>query len=268
MAQQWEYDGVDLTTYAYTIRYLGAPLNVPPRRGENLVIPHKTGRGWVDKRPDQRVVTLAMWVQNVLANTGAAGGDAAMLSNLDTLRGLFARDGQHTLKHQYGLITRLATAEVVSEVVFELMGKDNVYFLEVEFLLADPWWYAESATTVGPTTMTASPQNLTVTNAGSRRSEAGVFTITGQVTNPRLTIGSYWVQYTGTVAYGQSLVINVGTFIATLAGADVSGDITHEGGVVWLPIPAGANTLTFTGSGLGSPPTQPTVRCVFTAPYV
>ncbi len=263
MAQQWEYDGVDLTTYAYTIRWLGAPLTVPARRGENLVIPHKTGRAWVDKRPEQRIVTLAMWVRDVLPNTGAPGGDSQMLTNLDTLRGLFARDGQHTLKHQFGLVTRQATAEVVDEIVFEPQGADNVYFLAVDFLLADPWWYAELATTVGPTTITGSPQSITVTNAGSRRSEKALFTITGAITNPRLTIGSYWVQYTGTVASGQTLTIDCSTFTATLGGADVSGEITHEGGVVWLPIPSGANTMVVTGSGIGGA----TVTAAFTAAY-
>lgn len=263
MAQAFEYDGVDLTRYGYNVRLLGAPLSTPPRRGDNLVIPHKDGRAWVAKALDQRVQTLAMWVIDEPA-AGGTSSEANMLANLDVLRGLFARPGQHTLKHQFGAVTRLATVEVVRQVEFEPKVFNAAYVFMVEFLMADPLWYAEAATTVGPTYIIQSPQNITVTNAGSYRSEKAVFTITGAITNPKLAIGAYWVQFTGTVGSGLSLIINCGTYTATLDGVDVTGQITHEGGTAWLPVLPGANTLAVTCSGTpgGS------VRTVFTAPYV
>lgn len=264
MGQEFEYGGVDLNTYGYNIRLLGAPLSVPGRRQENLIVPHKTGRVYVDKRPDQRIVTLAGFVRNVLPNTGKTPSDAQMLANLDVLRGAFARDGQHVLKQKQGGATRVALAEVVGPVLFEPQGVLNVYAFVVDFQLADPWWYAESATVVLPVGITMSPQNITITNAGSRASEHGVFTINGPAVNPRLTIGAYWVQYTGTLGGLDLLTINVGTFTATLAGADVSGAISHEGGTVWLPIAPGANTLRVTLSGYS---TETKVGATFTAPY-
>jgi hypothetical protein len=263
MAQAWEYDGVDLTRSGYNVRLLGGPLSTPPRRSDNLVVPHKDGRVWVAKALDSRVQTLAMWAISEPA-AGGTESEANMLANLDVLRGLFARPGQHTLKHQFGSVTRLATVEVVRQVEFEPKVFNAAYVFMVEFLMADPLWYAEAATTVGPTVIYQSPQNITVTSAGSYRSDKAIFTIAGTITNPKLAIGAYWVQYTGTVGSGQSLVINCGTFTATLDGADVSGLITHEGGTVWLPVAAGANSLAVTCSGTpgGS------VTVTFTAPYV
>lgn len=262
--QAWEYDGVDLTRAGYNVALLGGPLSTPPRRGENLVIPHKDGRAYVAKALDERVQTLAMWAINEPA-AGGTESEANMLANLDVLRGLFARKGQHTLKHQFGSVTRLATVEVVSPVEFEPKVFNAAYVFMVEFLMADPLWYAESATTVGPTTITQNPQNITVTNPGSYESVKGVFTVRGPATNPKLTNGSYWVQYTGSVPSGQDLVIDCGAFTALLNGADVSGDISHEGGTVWLPVPSLASTLTATISGYGA---GTAVTVVFTAPYV
>jgi len=265
MAQEWEYDGVDLTTLAYNVQWLGAPLNVPPRRGENVVVPSRTGRLYVAKRPDQRTATLAMWVQNIHPTTGGAGSEAQMRANLDTLRGLFARDGQHTLKHQFGGVIRTATAEVVATIDFEPKGLDSAYTFVVEFLLADPWWYAESLTTVGPTAITQSPQNITVTNGGTYKVEQAIITVTGPITNPKFAVGSIWVQYTGTVGSGETLVIDCGDWTAELDGADVSGNISHAGALRWLEFAVGGNTLAVTSSGYGG---GTTVTVAFYAPYV
>lgn len=251
MAQAWEYDGVDLTTLGYNVRLLGAPVNVPPRRGENVVLPSRTGRLYAAKRLEQRTVSLAMFVKDVHPTTGGAGSEAQMLANLDALRGLFARDGQHVLKHTMGSSTRLATAEVVSAVVFEPQGFNNLYALTVDFSLADPLWYAQTVTTVGPTTIGQSPQNITVTNGGTYQSEKAVFTLTGPLSDPKLAIGATWVQYTGAVVAGQTLVLRCEDFTATLAGVDVSGNVSHAGALSWLPLPVGVNTLAVTTGTLG-----------------
>jgi len=59
------------------------------------------------------------------------------------------------------------------------------------------------------------------------------------VTDPKFAIGSTYVEYTGTVSAGGTLAINCSTWTATNGTVDVSGDITHEGDLVWLPIPIG-----------------------------
>jgi hypothetical protein len=242
MAQAWEYAGIDLTRIGYNVRLLGAPLSVPERRGDNLVIPQKVGRYWVPKALDQRIVSLAMYVRNVPASGGTAS-EANMLANLDVLRGLFAQPGQHLLKHQFGSVVREQFAEVVNLVEFQPAGKLNVYNLVVEFLLASPMWLAQTTTTVGPTNLTTNPQNVAVTNPGSYRAEGSVLTLKGEIVDPVLTCSGVWVKYTGTVASGNSLVINCASWTALNDGLDVSGDISHEGDLIWLVIPPGVQTV-------------------------
>jgi hypothetical protein len=238
MAQAWEYDGVDLTRYGYNVRLLGAPLSTPPRRGENLVIPHKSGRAWVAKALDERVQTLAMWVIDEPAS-GGVGSEANMLANLDVLRGLFARPGQHTLKHQFGTVTRLATVEVVRQVEFAPKVFNAAYVFMVEFLMADPLWYAENSVSFGPTNITMDPQNFTVINNGTYRAEKAVYTLEGTFDTPTLTLYDHSLTYHGPVTSGNPLVIDCAQYKARIGSQDVSGNISHTGGVVWLPIPPG-----------------------------
>lgn len=265
MAQAWEYDGIDLTRTGYNVRLLGAPFSTPARRGDNVVVPHKDGRLYVAKALEQRVQTLAMWAIHEPAGGGTAS-EADMLANLDVLRGLFARAGQHTLKMQFGTAVRTAVVEVVKEVEFEPRIGNAAYVFVVEFLMADPLWYADTKTTVGPTVITMASQNVTVNNAGTYESQKGVFTLTGPITNPILTIGAIWMKYSGAVGSGQTLVIDCSEWTAKLDGVDVSGNMSHDGALCWLPIPASAtNSLNVASSGYTG---ATTVQVEFYAPFV
>jgi len=262
----WEYDGVDLSTYAYDVRALGAPEQVPARRGDNVAIPGATGRLYVDKRLDQRTLTLSMFVDAKHPTSGSNTRTAEQLqTNLDLLKGVFARDGQHVLRCTLpGAVARDATAEVVNVVEFQPTGPYS-YALMVEFVLADPWWYAQSVTTVGPTTIIQSPQNIAVTNDGTYKAEKATVTVAGPITDPKFAVGSIWVLYTGTVATGETLVIDCGDWTAELDGGDVSGNISHEGDLRWLVFAVGVNTLIVTSSGFAG---ATTVTVEFTAAFV
>lgn len=262
MAQAWEYDGVDLTRYGYNIELHGAPLSTPGRRGENVIVPGKTGRLYVPKKLDQRVQTLRMWVINEPVD-GGTGSEANMLANLDVLRGLFARDGQHTLRFTFGADTRVATVEVMQAIDFVPLAFNQAYRFAVDFLMADPLWYAETATPVGPVTITSDPQDEIFTNPGTHQNEGSILTLQGPLTDPILTLDGVWVKYTGAIAGGSTLVIDCGAFTALLDGVDVSGNITHSGALCWLPIPAGACTLTMESSTTGG-----TVQVDFYPVYV
>lgn len=263
MAQSWTFDGEDLNTYAYNVRLLGAPLSIPARRGANVLVPGRTGRQHVDKRHDERTMSLAMFVRDI-PPAGGSSSEAQLLANLDALRGLFARSGQRTLTHAMGGSSRSAQAEVISAVPFEPQGSANVYSFLVEFVLADPWWYAPSETVIGPTSITGTPQEISLSNGGTARAEAATFTIGGAITDPKLAIGSTYVQYTGTVAGGETLEIFCESWTALLDGEDESGNISHAGDLCWLPIPSGSSTLVVTGSSISGA----SVTVAFTAAYV
>lgn len=266
MAQQWSYNGFDLNTYAWNVRLLGAPVSVPARRGDNVVVGGRTGRLHVPKLLDQRTVTLAMFVRDIHPTSGSeVGSEAQMRANLDQLRQIFAVDGQRELRHTWGAVTRVAQAEVVNTIEFEPRGPNNLYTFVVEFLLADPLWYAESATVVGPIVIVQSPQNIAVNNGGTYKAEKPKLTVTGPITNPKFTIGLVWVQYTGAVASGQTLVIDAATWTATLGSTNVTGDISHDGAIRWLEVPVGVSTLIVESSGFGS---GTTVKLEFTEAFI
>ena len=257
----WEFRGVNLQQTGWYVRALGAPEQVPGRRGENLVVPGKTGRYQTGSKPiDERVLSLAMQVESQPMGGGARSG-STLWANLDTLKTAFAKDGTGTLKHQNAQgTTRLATVEVINTVEYDPGGPEHYAFV-VDFAFADPFWYAEAA---GTTTAAISmdPQNVTVPNNGTYRAMKPVLYVVGPATNPKLTVGSTWVQYTGAVSAGGTLTIDCGAYTATNGTANVSGDITHDGDVVWLPLPTGNNTVTVEGCSGGS------FTAVFTAAYI
>jgi hypothetical protein len=262
MAQTWEYDGVDLTRYGYNIELHGAPLNTPGRRGENVIVPGKTGRLYVPKIIDQRVQTLRMWVINEPVD-GGTGSEANMLANLDVLRELFTRDGQHTLRFTFGTDTRVATVEVMQAIDFVPLAFNQAYRFAVDFLMADPLWYGESSTAVGPFNIASNSQTGSFSNAGSVQNEQAVLTLRGPLQDPKLTIAGAWVQYTGAVDGAKTLVIDCGAFTAILDSVDVSGNISHGATRCWLPVPAGACTMTMESSVTGG-----TMKVEFTQAYI
>ncbi len=261
---EWEYRGIDLTTVAYNVRALGAGEQVPARRGENLAIPGKTGRYLTQNKPlDERRLTLAMFV-DAQPTTGGARSGSQLWANLETLKKVFAADGAGTLKAKNaggtaeGGTTRVATVEVINTVEFEPEGPWN-YGIAVEFVFADPFWYAEGATVVGPTNISSNPQNIALNNVGTYRAEKATLTLVtpagGTVINPKFAVGGYYVQYTGTVEAASTLTISCGSYTATNGTLTVTGDITHDGGLPWLVIPTGTSDLTLSASAIIGTPT-------------
>ena len=258
----WSYRGVNLSNYAYAVKATGAPEQVPERRGENLLIPGAPGRTYVSKVFDERRLTLAMFV-DAQGTAGGTRSGSQLWTNLTTLKNLFATEGLGTLVHVNaagGTLT--AQAEVANVVEFEPEGPWH-YNVAVEFVFADPYWYG-AATTEGPDNVTASPGTVTLVNPGSARADGATITVVGAITNPKLTIGSTYVQYSGTVSAGATLVMDVGNYTATLGTVDVTSSVTHSGDARWLPVPAGTSSMVVTGSGISTA----TVAVSFATPYI
>jgi len=263
---QWEYRGIDLSTTAYDVRALGANEQVPARKGGNLDVPGKTGRFRTTLKPlDERRLTLIMFVDAQVSGGGTRSG-SQLWTNLELLKKTFAYDGIGTLKAQsaHGT-TRVADVEVINQVDFDPQGPWH-YGIAVEFAFADPFWYAENATTVGPTSISSNPQNIALDNIGTYQAEKATITLVvpGTVATPRFTDGSYYVEYSGTVV-GGTLIISCGSYTAYSGTSNVTGDIVHDGGLVWLSIPPGSSDLTFSAATvLGTP----TVTATWTAAFL
>jgi len=241
LSSSWTFDGVSLETAAHNIRLLSPDEMVPARRGRNVVIPGRVGSLHRTKVFSDRVIALEMWVTGQTA--------AAMQSDLETLQKLFGSAGERELRRimANGSIRRI-DAEVVNAVTFKPRTESFATFI-VEFLCAYPFWSScaiwECEVGISDATTT-----FTVDNRGTVENDRATVIIEGAITDPKLAIGDTWVKYTGTVASGETLTIDVDAFTADLDGTDVTDKITHGGAVAWLVLPTGANTATLTGTGV------------------
>lgn len=149
--EEWKVNGTTLNTFAFNIETLSGRDNIPPRRGDNIIIPYRPGRLWVEKQPDERPLTLAMWVKDsdadgVRASTSTARR-AKLRDNIETLKNLFGvYDTLLSLERKMrlgsGLTTRTAQVECVGMLPFE-WEEQHDWFAKfvVELVMPDPFWY-------------------------------------------------------------------------------------------------------------------------------
>lgn len=262
-------DGVNLANYAYAVRTLGAE-DLPERRGDNALVPGVDGRVLLTKNYEQRVLPLALWVDS----RGTAGGArtaAQLAANLDLLKTLFGADGTHTLQRTFGTATRQAAVEVRGLRITP--GGPYHYDMLAELVMTDPMWYATAATSASSPFSSLPAAGLAVTNGGTYVARNMTVTLAcpaspaASLTNPKITIGSFWVEYTGVIAAGQSLVIQPHLFAATVAGSSVVSQMSwnESNGPVWLELARGANSVVVSGDGISN---TPTLTVAFYAPYL
>lgn len=146
--------GTLLNTLAYNISDLNGRRNIPPRRGENPIIPGMDGRLWVPKRPDQRTILLGMWVQakdadGVLPSTEQARR-AKLNDNIETLINLFGvytvlLNIEQKIRLGSGLVTRTGQGECVNTLDFQWDEGERTFAKFVaEIVMPDPYWYESS----------------------------------------------------------------------------------------------------------------------------
>jgi hypothetical protein len=108
----------------------------------------------------------------------------------------------------------------------------------------------------GPTTLTTSPQTITVTNGGNLAVSNPGLTISagaGNITDLVVGIaGSCEFSFSGTITAGTSLVIDCGRRTVLNAGADAFDDFHRTANQViapWFSFAPGANSVVVSGSG-------------------
>lgn len=265
------FDGVNLMTLAYKVRALGLDESLPARRGENVVVPGVAGQTYVAKEFEQRAIDMLMWVAAVGTAGGSAWAASSMGDNINTLTALFGADGTHTIARTRGTTSLTGTVEV-RDVRFSPGGAYH-YDVGVSLVMPDPLWYAASVTTASTGFSSLPTSGLAVTNGGTYVARNMTVTLAcpaspaASLTNPKITIGSFWVEYTGVIAAGQSLVIQPHLFAATVAGSSVVSqmDWNESNGPVWLELARGANSAVASGDGISN---TPTLTVSFYAPYL
>lgn len=278
--EYWEIDGVSLHQYGWSVATVGgARYDLPPKRGQNIRTAYRPGALHRPKTPDERTVTLVMWVTGMVPGTGASTGDQILRFNdsWDFLRRLvwkpngtqvtLTRRTRLTIGGTPQILVATAKAEVVDTMEPTMSGRTRADFV-MSLLLSDPFYYGERIETdpmdVG--------ESVAVWNPGYDVAAYGDLEIDliGPLTDPVLTNSTptpdVWVKVAGVTNTGQSIRLNVGAYtaIGLHDGSNVIWRVTHSGARTFMGLHPGTNLLQLTTSVPGQTGTA-VVR--FSPPY-
>lgn len=241
MTEQWTYAGVNLETVGVSrVKLLSAVDGLPNRAGANVAIPGRQGRAERYQAADERVIGLGLTIEGATR--------AALDDNLDAILGALGTEGRQTLTRTLADGgTRTIQAEIVNALAVRYES-DRLATAVVE-LLAEPWWTIGSLTQV-VSAISSSLHVFEIDNPGTAEHTAATIYLNGNITNPKLTIGDVWLQYTGAVT--GTLTWNCGTF--TTDGGYGVGNVSHGGSPYWMVIPPGVSEATLTGSSISGSP--------------
>ena len=237
MSENWTFNGFSLSSRGkWDVEAAIEGIGIPKFRGSDLRVPFQHGNRWIKKRFDSRKVVLSMWIK---------GTDRADLDqNIDAFLTAIGTPGLHTLVRTLRSgETRLAQAELCSEIHFVRKNPGYAKFaLELE--LPDPFFYALGKTT-DVRTISSSPFVWLHANMGSAPATAMVITMEGPLSNPILKNrnNGIWIQYVGTIASGQSVVLDTKHFTCLQGEDNMISIVKHGGDAYWMILDAGNNSM-------------------------
>ncbi len=263
----WAIDGVSLQTYAYNIETWGGDRQAPPSlRGDNLTIPFRTGQTFLPKVPDQRTMTLAMWVQGCLPDGSAPKGidqRAQFEANWYQLRALLWQPYrqfslQKRVVYPDGTVhVATAQAQYAGGLNPTMSGTLRAEFT-VDLILADPYFYCDPITqSIGTTTQ--------FTVLGDARTTKINFSLAGPRTNPSVALSvagaDPLLTYGGTIAQNDTINLDVDNAVATYrtstgVTSTRTGLVTNSNSFYWFYLDPGVNTV-LSPSGSGTLAYQP-----------
>lgn len=250
---RWWFDGLSLDEVSndnrggrWAITDLSSAQDMPPKKGDNPLVPFREGRTHVRKYYDQRVVSLGMVV--------AGPTEIDFEFRMDLLKKTFGQQAQGYLKRQMADGSfRQSLAEPFGQNKTGAFGfrhilQDHAGKIVVDFKLSEPVFRSLIQTAPTPTTIDASPKTFEINNLGTAQDRSSIITLAGPLTNPRIDIAesSTWVSYTGVISGGSNLVLDVKHFTAKLNGTNVLDDVLHAGDHYFLVLEPGVNSISVT----------------------
>lgn len=256
--EYWDIDGVPLNTYAYNIASLSGRTGTTGLRGEDAEQAYRPGRAFRPKVPDSRTLTLTMWVQGTDPDTAVVAADkrAQFQSNLNSLMNLFySSRRQLVVTKRWVDLSGIHVATALGQVISPISPVHTVAraVFVVEIFLADPFFYDDTEVVVPiAADSTASTNNPGVESVPEHLQVEFI----GPLTNPTLTNTSsdptIAVSYTGSIADGTSLVIDVPVSRAVLGGSSVV-NVSYSGSIWPMEVFPGVNEFSLSvGAGTGS----------------
>lgn len=237
MPENWTFNGFSLSSRGkWDVEAVLEGIGIPKFRGNDLKVPFQHGNRWIKKRFDSRKVVFSMWIK---------GTDRADLDDhIDEFLTAIGNPGLHTLSRTLRSgETRLAQAELCAEIHFVRKNPGYAKFaLELE--LPDPFFYA-TGKTMDEKTIDSSPLVWIHTNTGSAPATGMAITLEGSLSNPvlRNRNNGVWIQYLGTIANGESVVLNTKYFTCLQGEDNRISIVKHGGDAYWMILDAGDNSM-------------------------
>ena len=270
----WYWNGLALNQpYWNLTTFGGSRSGLPTLRGQNYALAYRAGQSWRPKFPDQRTISLTMWLDGSGSSAGwpASDGRLAFNNNWQQLRQAFFTRGaisgslQGQLQRNWyltqgtnKLVTSTAMAEIAGSMDLTMSGRFGAAFT-VDLLLSDPYFYGAQVI------QAISSSGGTITNFGEAVAGEGfpsaVSTFTVSCTAPT-TVANTTAGVSFTLASGPTYPVTVDVLNGTVTdstSANVIGSFTHAGGRLWMGLVNGANTITNSAG---------TATFTFNPPYV
>lgn len=261
-AETWSFNGLALSQPYWNISsFGGSRFALPTLRGQNYAVPYRAGQAQRAKFPDQRTLTLAMWVDGAngspVDSYPPADQRLAFNNAFQALRQAIFQLGangsaQGQLERQWyikqgtaKLVAATAMAEFAGSMEPAMNSRVNAAF-SVDFLLADPFFYG-ALQTVAVTTSGGTITGLGEGVAGiGFPSAVNSFTvaITAACTVTNTTAGvAFTFNPVGSPTYPVTLDILNYTAVDS-AGANWIAAVSHTGSRTWMVILPGSNAIT------------------------
>jgi hypothetical protein len=260
MTTTWSYGGTTLATYGKVTK-IDEYINVPERRGENILIPFRHGKTFAQKFYDERVIVFA-----IVINAASA---IALESTVDSLKAKLSPVTLQTLSHTMADGT-IRTIPAIVDNVFEVERIANwLAKYVITFSCPSPIFRLSTAIADNTTTINTSPKAMTVTNPGTIEEREPTILLTGPLTNPVITNSTNGaiLTYTGVISAGHTVTIGTSNgepYATHSVSGDVIGNVSHSGASALMVFGAGNNTLSITSDVA----TTGTVKASFYAPYL
>jgi hypothetical protein len=257
-AETWYWNGLALSQPYWNIATFGGSRSgVPTLRGQDYQVPYRAGQGWRAKYPDERTMSLTMWLDGSGSSAGWPSSDAhlAFNNNWQAVRqAFFTRNAGGSVQGQLTrnwwlthlgapqMVTSIAMAEIAGSMDLTMNGRTGAAFT-TDLLLADPYFYGPQRVQAISGSGVINAYGEGVVGEGFSSPVAGL-----QVTlSAPATVSNVSQGISFTVSSGPSFPVTVHCLTYSVvdnAGANQAQAFSHQGSRLWMALANGANTIT------------------------
>jgi hypothetical protein len=256
--EAWYWNGMALNQPYWNISTFGGSRSgIPTMRGQDVEVAYRAGQQFRPKYPDERTISLTMWLDGSGSSAGWPSSDAhlAFNNNWQQLRQAFFARGaggsqQGQLQRNWWLtqsgsnklITSTAMAEIAGSMDLTMNGRTGAAFT-VDLLLADPYFYG------GVRSQSVGTSGGTITQLGEGVAGEGFPSAVAQFTvqcSAPCTVTNTTAGIGFTIASGPAFPVTVDVLNGTVTdnnGASPASKFSHQGARLWMCLLAGANTI-------------------------